>query len=157
MSLRIWKYPKATSQSELRPYNSITKSKECFEPVRQRKVIWWHYVNIIIERAREYLFEEHIESTYIKLVSQNIRPTIDFVQRIHGTGYPYISNSSVYFDPFKFDKQRTCAQLEADRMDNVAALSERECVLTTSDMTDNGKKNECDFVLWKTSIPRMWP
>ncbi|CAF3725699.1 unnamed protein product [Rotaria sp. Silwood1] len=97
------------------------------------------------------------ESTYIKLVSQNIRPTIDFVQRIHGSGYPYISNSSVYFDPFKFDKQRTCAQLEADRMDNVAALSERECVLTTSDMTDNGKKNECDFVLWKTSIPRMWP
>ncbi|CAF4893538.1 unnamed protein product [Rotaria sp. Silwood1] len=111
MSLRIWKHSKATSQSELRPYN----------------------------------------------ISQNIRPTIDFVQRIHGSGYPYISNSSVYFDAFKFDKQRTCAQLEADRMDNVAALSERECVLTTSDMTDNGKKNECDFVLWKTSIPRMWP
>ncbi|CAF5132600.1 unnamed protein product [Rotaria sp. Silwood1] len=42
-------------------------------------------------------------------------------------------------------------------MDNVAALSERECVLTTSDMTDKGKKNECDFVLWKTSILRMWP
>jgi len=102
----------------------------------------------VLELASGYLSQFRLdlvrwnirEPTYITSVSQNVPQIIGFIQKIHENSYAYTSSSSVHFDAFKFDKQRACAKLEADRMGDEAALGEGESELTISDMASEEKK-----------------
>jgi cysteinyl-tRNA synthetase len=114
---------------------------------------------VFLELARHYESEFYSDMSSLNVlpahvvtrVSEYVPEIIKFIEKIITNGYAYESNSSVYFDTIKFHKQHSYAKLEPDRMGDLAALSEGEGALTTSENTSKEKKNDCDFVLWKKS------
>ncbi|CAF0898720.1 unnamed protein product [Adineta steineri] len=114
---------------------------------------------VFLDLARHYESEFHSDMSSLNIlpahvltrVSEYVPEIVKFIEKIISNGYAYESNSSVYFDTIKFHKQHSYAKLEPDRMGDIAALSEGEGALTTSENTTKEKKNDCDFVLWKKS------
>ncbi|XP_053141465.1 cysteine--tRNA ligase, cytoplasmic isoform X2 [Hemicordylus capensis] len=88
-------------------------------------------------------------------VSEYIPDIVEFVERIVGNGYGYVSNGSVYFDTMKFDasEKHSYAKLVPEAVGDQKALQEGEGDLSISADRLSEKHSPNDFALWKSSKP----
>jgi len=91
-------------------------------------------------------------------VSQYVPEIVAYIEKIIENGFAYASNGSVYFDTMKFatSENHEYAKLVPEAVGDLAALAEGEGDLASS---DNEKKSDRDFALWKASKPGepKWP
>ncbi|KAM9329561.1 LOW QUALITY PROTEIN: cysteine--tRNA ligase, cytoplasmic-like [Gastrophryne carolinensis] len=88
-------------------------------------------------------------------VSEYVPEIVEFVQRIVGNGYGYVSNGSVYFDTAKFHSsdRHYYAKLVPEAVGNQKALQVGEGDLSISAVRLSEKQSPNDFALWKASKP----
>ncbi|CAI2184081.1 12839_t:CDS:10 [Funneliformis geosporum] len=85
-------------------------------------------------------------------VSEYVPEIVTYVQKIIENGYGYVVDGSVYFDTKEFDakKGHHYAKLQPWSAGNEGLIEEGEGSLGSKLL---GKKNKCDFALWKKSKP----
>ncbi|MCD8165760.1 MAG: cysteine--tRNA ligase, partial [Bacteroides sp.] len=114
-----------------------------------------------MEVVQYYLNRYHKAMERLNVIPPSIEPhasghiieQLEFVRKILGAGYAYVSEGSVYFDVEKYSKDHHYGKLSGRNVD--------ELLSTTRELDGQSeKRNSADFALWKKASPghiMHWP